>query len=313
MSTDSLASSGESSPTLYDVVLPGTHDSAAYVIRPDLSSRSTTFPLRLRAIRTFLSTVQADFALTQKLNVYQQLLAGARFLDIRVSKRPPASGDCQFWTVHGMVLCVPLIDILQQINSFHHETDAAHTVITVFRAQFLHPSEEIQLTQFVRQTLQHHVYEGTASQLRHVSLCDLPPNVVAGLRGMSLPVEWGRDAWIDTYSCDRKIAFIQSVLLAFESRYDRDDLFVLGWTVTPSVWDVTLRVLSFGYCRPSVKAEAANMNARFKTFANTYPLALQQRCNVIFFDCFSHKLGSMVNSLNSYTQGSSCLWDSYDA
>ncbi|CAN8074549.1 unnamed protein product [Agarophyton chilense] len=304
MSTDSSASIDSDSLTLYDLLLPGTHDSAAYVIRPDLASRSTALPLRVRAIRTYLSTVQADFALTQKLTVYHQLQAGARFLDIRVSKRPPASDDGQFWTVHGMVLCVPLVDILRQINCFHQHTDSAHTVIIVFRAQFLHPSEEIQLAHFVRHTLKHTIFDGCEAQLRKVPFSELPPNVIAGLCGMPLSVEWGRDAWIDTYSCDRKISFLQSVLQAYKSRFCRNDLFVLGWTVTPSVWDVTIRVLSLGYFRPSVKSEAANMNARFDEFMNANSLALRQRCNVIFFDCFSRKLGTMVNSLNSLSQSS---------
>lgn len=296
-------------PTLYDTVLPGTHDSAAYSVRTDLASRSTTLPLRFRPLRFVLSSVQSDFALTQHLSVFQQLLAGARFLDIRVSKRPVSSGDHQFWTVHGMVLCVPLIHILHQINRFHHYTNSAHTIVTVFRSQCLDHAEKIQLTHFVRQTLKHPIFDGHAAELRSIPISYLPPNVLAGLSDMPLPVAWGRDAWINTYSSDNKIAFLLSVLRSCKPRHQRDNLFVLGWTVTPSIWDVTFRVLSLGFCRPAVKTEATKMNARFESFFDSFRYALRERCNVIFFDCYTAKHGHLVSSLNSLP-GDDCSTDS---
>lgn len=287
-----------SRPTLYDVVLPGTHDSAAYTTRPDLTSRTSTLPLHSRPLRHLLSTVQTDFARTQTLTILQQLNAGARFLDLRISKRPRSSNDRSFWAIHGMVLCVPLLQIIDQLNAFH----AAHprtTVVTVVRTYNLTLVEEAELAAVFLPALAQPVFRGDAAALRRTPLDDLPANVVAGLLGMPLPVEWGKDAWMDTYSADRKITFLHNVLRTVALRSSREELFVLGWTVTASVLDITVRVLSLGFCRPAVTAEAAKMNERFPLFFDQHRDTLQQKTNVIFFDCFTPKLAAMVNRLNA--------------
>lgn len=285
--------------TLYDITLPGTHDSAAYTARPELLSRAHILPLQLRPIRALVASVQKDFALTQTLSVLEQLRAGARFLDIRVSKRPSSTNDTSFWTVHGMVLCVPLADIIQQINSFHHETAANPvTVVTVFRSQQLASDEEQQLSDFVYHHINHPVFEGDADRLRVTPLVQLPQNVIAGLCDSHLSVQWGRDPWLDTYSSDKKISFLHRILTSFDHKGLRNNLLVLGWTVTPQTSDITMRVLSFGLLRPGVTDEAAKMNARFRPFLKDSRDVLRERANVIFFDCFSSRLAAMVNTLN---------------
>lgn len=288
-------------PTLYDLVLPGTHDSAAYDTRPDLLSRGTVLPLHFRPIRTLCTSIQTDFALTQNLTILQQLRAGARFLDIRVSKRPHSSGDESFWTVHGMVLCVPLSHVIHQINEFHHENGLNKvTVVTVFRAYLLDESEHRALDAFTLSAFKHPVFDGHANELRTTPVRDLPHNLVAGLYSSILPVSWGQDAWLDTYSAYKKIPFLTKTLSATAHREMRDELFVLGWTVTPSVVDVTLRVLSLGFCRPAVKTEALKMNDRFAQFFQAYRDSIQERVNVVFFDCFDATHAVVVNSLNKH-------------
>lgn len=199
-----------------------------------------------------------------------------------------------------MVLCVPLADVIKQINAFHDETaaDRCVTVVTVFRAYLLDDTEEEQLADFVATELKHPRFEGSSDDLRRVSLNDLPRNVVAGLRDSRLDVAWGQDAWLDTYSAEKKIGFLRRTLGLTKHRNLRNDLFVLGWTVTPSVLDITFRVASLGLLRPAVKVEAVKMNEKFTAFFDAYRDTLQERVNVIFFDCFSAKHTQLVRSLN---------------
>lgn len=199
-----------------------------------------------------------------------------------------------------MVLCAPLQEILAQINEFHNETEGHHgcTVVSVFRSQLLTADEEDELAQFVAAQLQHPVYDGDRNELRDIPYICLPRNVVAGLKSCKLDVAWGRDAWIDTYSADKKIAFLRRTLAVTKHRGMRNDLFVLGWTVTPSVWDVTFRVLSLGSLRPAVIAEASKMNERFSEFLNAEGEELGLRANVVFFDCFSETHAQMIAKLN---------------
>lgn len=191
--------------TLYDVVLPGTHDSGAYAMRADLLSRGSVLPLRVRFVRRVCAAVQRDFALTQSLDVLGQLRAGARFLDLRVSKRPRADADPAFWIVHGMVLCVRLADVLHAINRFHGECarrGALETVVTVVRTYHLDEEEVRELAAVLRNELRHRIYDGSEDDLRRDALDSLPPNVVAGaLPGFALNLDWGRDAWMGTSVC----------------------------------------------------------------------------------------------------------------
>lgn len=291
--------------TLYDVILPGTHDSAAYTARPDLVSRLTPTALRYTAVRTAVTHVQTDFALTQTLTVFEQLRAGARFLDIRVTKRP---GDERFWTHHGMVLCTPLAIILDQINQFHEYILARKPssqpllphvpVVSVFRASALTEGEHRALAAFVRGRLKHSIYAGDARSLRTTPLRKLPCNIVAGLHASLLDLSWGTDVWVDTYVADTKISFLKKTLHASVPRLARNSLLILGWTVTPSAVDIVLRVLTRGILRPSVLASATRLNLRFHHFANTHSKQLKLSTNVVFFDAFSVQLASKVLSLN---------------
>lgn len=199
-----------------------------------------------------------------------------------------------------MVLCVPLADVIQQINAFHDETASYRcvTVVTVFRSYLLDDAEEKQLADFVISQLNHPYFKGSNDQLRRVSLNELPRNVIAGLHGYRLDVPWGQDAWLDTYSADKKISFLRRTLATTKHRNLRDDLFILGWTVTPSVMDITFRVLSLGLLRPAVKTEAVKMNERFAEFFDLFRDSMQERVNVVFFDCFSAKHAQIVRTLN---------------
>lgn len=298
--------------TLYDVILPGTHDSAAYTARPDLVSRLTPAAMRYTAVRAAVTTVQTDFALTQTLTIFHQLLAGARFLDIRVTKRP---GDDRFWTHHGMVLCAPLSHILSQINQFHHycirNRSPSHRkqhhplylphvpVVSVFRTAALSRAERRALAPFVRRQLAHPVFEGDARALRTAPLSSLPPNIVAGLEDGPLDLSWGTDVWVNTYVADTKISFLSKTLRASVPRLARDSLLILGWTVTPSAVDIVLRVLTRGIMRPSVLAAATRLNLRFHDFAKRHVEQLKLSTNVVFFDDFDLSLASEVLSLNS--------------
>ncbi|CDF39551.1 unnamed protein product [Chondrus crispus] len=201
-----------------------------------------------------------------------------------------------------MVLCVPLADVIRQINQFHDET-AAHTcvtVVTVFRAYLLDEEEERQLADYVLAELRHPYFRGSSDDLRTVPLSDLPRNVIAGLRGYRLDVAWGQDPWLDTNSADEKIAFLSRTLAATKPHPLRNNLFVLGWTVTPSVLDIAFRVLSLGTLSPGVKQEAVKMNRRFSPFLNDHTQHMSERVNVIFFDCFEAPHAEIVRSLNTF-------------
>lgn len=324
------ASVNQGSATLYDLILPGTHDSAAYTANPYLPSRLTArTPLIWRPLRNLTATLATEFALTQTQSILQQLRSGVRFLDLRVTKIPSSFGIRQnhatrkgeqdtstFWTHHGIVLCTPLQTVLDDINTFHSETTAAGNktpIVMVFRNTLLSAAEEAALTQFICTRLWHDVYLGDAVRLRCTPVADLPHNIIAGLHGLKLGLDWGRDPWIDTYIATVKIEFLQNMLSSAMHRRLRNNLMVVGWTITPSIVDIVLRVVSFGTLRTPLLPKAVEFNAIFGSFCSSNFKALCSSANVIFFDAFTSDIANQVAYLNSLKQGESLQHEQIDS
>ncbi|GAB0493600.1 hypothetical protein MMPV_004885 [Pyropia vietnamensis] len=202
--------------TLADLFpLAGTHDSGAYVIDAHRVSRAaaTLPPLNVRWVRWALRDVLRDFSRTQRLTVYEQLVAGARFLDIRVSKLTPAAADERLWVVHGAAACVPLADIISQINAFHDQSQSRAHVILAVRHFRLSPAEVTALATQLNSQLAHPIFRGDADALAVTPLVDLAVNIVAGVAGVSkLGPGWAVDDWINTYCGERKIAGLHGQL-----------------------------------------------------------------------------------------------------
>lgn len=198
-----------------------------------------------------------------------------------------------------MVLCVPLSDVIDQLNAFHDEQPETTPVISVFKHTALTPQEQVEVAKFVHERVKHRVYDGDATLLRQTPVSHLPHNVMAGLHGDSLDLSWGQDPWLDTFSANQKISFLTKLLEASPFRSARNNLLVLGWTVTPSVLDIVLRVASFGVLRPSVLGAATRMNNRFESFRSDQKHILCSSANVIFFDDFSKQLAAQVTSIRN--------------
>lgn len=299
--------------SLYDVVLAGSHDSAAYATAPALASRAALAPLRLsRAARWATGAVLRDYAATQALDVRGQLRAGVRFLDLRVTRLAPGfeKADGRFWCCHGQALCVPLEEVLAGVNAFHHEAAAWPAlpggevdlpVVTVWRTFSLAEEERAELGEYVRLALVGGCFGGAPEDLRATPLAELPRNVVAGLPAVNarLPAAWGTDAWLDTFSAPRKLRFLAGVVRGAKDRGARDDLCVVGFTVTAHTLDVVVRIVSGGVLRPSLKTEALKMNKVLPSFLCSHEDALARKANVIFADFVTPDIIARIDQLNA--------------
>jgi hypothetical protein len=295
------------SDSLCDLVLVGTHDSCSYKIDSSVTARSALPALRVGLVRKGTAGAIRDVSQTQELDILGQLQAGVRFLDLRVSKLPAAHNDKRFWTVHGMAVCVPLEDVLHQVNTFHDLVAAATgdheaaadlfpiPVVSVIRPLDLDAAELEELALQVQSTLRGGIFSGSAKDLRLAALADLPRNVVAGLPSLSaLPAEWGYDAFTDTYMAEVKIKFLLDYMAALKPRKTRDDISVIGWTVTPQLKDVVLRILTVGIRPRTLKSEALKVNARFPEFLKEHGQAVASVANVVFCDFVDNAFANCV-------------------
>jgi hypothetical protein len=354
---------------LFDLLLVGTHDSCAYRVSHAVTSRAAILPLRIGPVRRAAAAALHDVSVTQTLDVLAQLRAGVRFLDVRVSKLDRAWNDNRFWTVHGMSVCVPLDEVIDQINAFHDEhrhatrlgleraphrgNDREHAhelrsssssslsssslssssappvvnplpplseafpipVVSVFRLFGLDNDETAELADHLRRRLRGGIFCGSAKDLRTATLAELPANIVAGVPGLAhLPAQFGFDLWKNTYDADLKIDFLADYLSSETTRLSRDDLCVIGWTVTPQVTDVVLRLAGLTmFCR-SLQLEAAKLNSRLPAFLKAYSQDVRSKANVIFCDFIDSAFANIIIDLsNGSSIGHTAAENEYDS
>lgn len=292
--------------TLYDLILPGTHgksehlltftlhmyknlsltsfnihiiavihtaDTGSYVIDfgqsccKGLTPRGayrllTSLPLRLLLRRPLI-----NYSRTQHLTIYEQLQAGSRFQDFRVSKLSSRS-DTRFWLIHGQVASIPLEVALEDMNRYHDECTMKTPIVTVIRRlpwKKFTKDDDKDLADFLKSRLRHGIFEGSAGLLRSLPYVELPENVVAGVPGISgeglADSSWGSDIWIDTYDTELKVAGNTRQAADAKERVERDNLFVLAWTITPHVSHILKSVFTFSRAKiPTLEKQAQNMN-----------------------------------------------------
>ena len=106
--------------SLWDLVLPGSHDSAAYISKNKL--------LYLQ-----------KYMLTQSLSIYEQMKAGVRVLDLRVVgyinyEEDGPDAKMEYWLAHTAII-VPLKLVLQEILTFINE-NPSEVLVLEFRADW---------------------------------------------------------------------------------------------------------------------------------------------------------------------------------
>lgn len=255
-----------------------------------------------------LRNILRDFSRTQSLDFYSQLRSGVRFFDLRVSKLADHQKDARFWTVHGQMACIPLEKFFDDINRFHRENGTARgdkkvaPVVTVVRTFRLTQNDLENLRDEFKVCLEHDHFTECANALRTTPIDQLPPNVVVGVPGLCQLDDYrmfAADDWIDTYCPKTKLEGLRrQVCLLARPRFQRNNLYILGFTVTPHFWDVFTRIVTFGFLRPSVKDSASVMNQHFRAFLNEHRSFMKERVNVIFFDFFTKAQAAFVQELN---------------
>ncbi|KAG2429995.1 hypothetical protein HYH02_013823 [Chlamydomonas schloesseri] len=125
---------------LDQLLLPGTHDSAAHTLTAEQPLGDSASDRFLAWLAGAFPSAVAPWTLTQHATVYEQLCAGVRFLDVRVAWSPPqnpggrgaparAAGDGgAFWCSHTFA-CQPLKAVLQAVADFLAAT--THEVVVL--------------------------------------------------------------------------------------------------------------------------------------------------------------------------------------
>ena len=137
---------------LRDVVLPGTHNSASSTI-----SKWSLF---------------SGVAICQNLSIYQQLNAGARYLDVRV-----CSHKNDIMTCHGIVKGGKLADVLDEVEVFLCDNPKEFIIFEIKDEAPMTSSQKHQVLHLVQSTFRERMITSddmqTWFQLKHVTIGDI--------------------------------------------------------------------------------------------------------------------------------------------
>ncbi|XP_075056175.1 PI-PLC X domain-containing protein 1 isoform X1 [Mixophyes fleayi] len=104
---------------LYNLSLPGSHDSMTYCL-DKTSTIDDSLPKLLLVLEKYVPCITRSIILrwstTQNLSVVGQMDAGIRYLDFRIGERPNVPSDLYF--VHGFYTSVTVEEALQEISDW---------------------------------------------------------------------------------------------------------------------------------------------------------------------------------------------------
>lgn len=105
---------------LKDLVIPGSHDSGTFFLDQSLEigpDEPSSIQNLVSIFGKFAKSVIHSWSVTQSMKIYEQLVAGIRYLDIRVAFREI---DKEIRIVHGLYGC-PISEIFVDIEKFIEE------------------------------------------------------------------------------------------------------------------------------------------------------------------------------------------------
>lgn len=120
-----------SNTTLYDLVIPGTHDSGTYgILEPPVQKPDFTQVLHLKKnIETLIKLIEYKSGRTQNKTIQEQLLLGARFLDLRIKRFNREKG----YKLHhsSTKTTISLDEALNDIKNFIDKKEHSKEIIIV--------------------------------------------------------------------------------------------------------------------------------------------------------------------------------------
>lgn len=185
-----------------EIVLPGTHDSAAYKANFNLAKDDTSVN---------------KYVFTQDEDIRGQLMGGIRYLDIRPAYYPNSA--IKFWVNHGPVQVQPLEQVLRDVYNFVLETNEIviigfHEFPTGFSSDDTHRL----LIQFVNQTIGDQLVTNSSTWGTKLNqIWDQPRRIILEYAQTGIDVQYGPLVWsaVDgRWANTDNVATLQSYLYA---------------------------------------------------------------------------------------------------
>nr|XP_014274509.1 variant-surface-glycoprotein phospholipase C-like isoform X1 [Halyomorpha halys] len=218
-----------SSLRLNEAFIPGTHDSGAFFL----------------AYKPFSDNRLIKYIYAQDESIMEQLIHGARYLDIRV-----ALYKGNFWVCHGIAIVHPLEFILKDVKTF---VDNTREIVILDFHEFLNGfnrSTHYKLIDFVRSEVGEHLapphleWSVTLGQLWRMD-----KRIIAAYNDKSIVAEKAGELWLPVRQFWGNKRSIQDLFGYFRNIFSRNlRTRHMFWTamaeLTPDFWDVLMDKLN---------------------------------------------------------------------
>lgn len=293
--------------TIPELVIPGTHDSGASMIRPDIEpTLLTSFLSRMG----FSSTI-VSWRKTQSVSILHQLYMGIRYLDLRIGWSTDRN---EFWLAHSSLLSQPLEPVLVDIAEFLKRHPKEVVLINVqpahqFEKSFGVPYLNLLFRECFRSvtgfysSYQRRTMDTTINQLidRNTRIMLLhPPQWIRS--DDTWPSDIIKGDWINSSKLDykRQITLQQIQQFVGDSSTPLDErMMSVANTATPQTSDIIKGLFS----KPSDLEELTNpWNRSFTSFISNLPQIFRNSITLFTFDYVDMDTIRFCVGLNSIAQ-----------
>lgn len=147
---------------LFELTIPGTHDSAAYDFPTGEVACESDFITNIQKVASFLhislvSNIIKEWSKAQSMSFYDQFVGGIRYIDFRLGLDPV---DKQFRTHHG--LYGNTLDLLLE-DIYRFKTEYPHEILILQFGGFCgtNSNDEAEILNIIENKIGHHLYSRT--------------------------------------------------------------------------------------------------------------------------------------------------------
>lgn len=273
--------------TLKSITLPGSHDSGSYYLtdRPMPGDQSKLIENLFNLIPNFINAPKQfikNWAIAQQLSIYDQLLSGVRYLDLRAGWDEVQSK----WVTFHFLIGNPISDILSDIVKFLNEHSSEILIIEISHYRGNPTIEHIYMLKDI-------VYEYLGNFMLEVGISldfNLGFMVQSGKRVIVSMVKvedvkvWPPKLFKNSYAGTGNIETMKEYNRGRIKDFEKySEIFKMSWTLTPESSNILKGIIR----KPKSLVELAEeANEEFPSFYYNFVKGHGRMGNALLFDNF---------------------------
>ena len=220
--------------SIYEISIPGTHDSGSYNINGsfyiDMPEKYNDLIYLAKILNIPITNLIKGWAQTQNKNVYSQLQEGARYLDLRIGYKYN-----KWYMHHDYILGYSLENILSQVRNFIIENQGEIIMIELSHIFNLSDKNIIELNKTIINYIGEFMYK--ERNLKNITIGQL---VGMGMRILVftdtilyIPTNNIFNTWANTPDVKEMNKYNDKMMVLWENN-KKKNLFKLSWVLTPN-------------------------------------------------------------------------------